>query len=113
MEILFSILCAVFAILASVFGVRNRIRNSKLGDGSGIRNSRARLNDIIHNYKRTERDKNRISELDRRDDEDNILPEIDDELFHPDALMALLYACRQMWFDTGAPYGGESSEDWQ
>ena len=48
----------------------------------------------------------------KRDDEDNILPEIDDELFHPDALMALLYACRQMWFDTGAPYGGESSEDW-
>jgi len=48
----------------------------------------------------------------KRDDEDNILPEIDDELFHPDALMALLYACRQMWFDTGAPYGGQSSEDW-
>ena len=49
----------------------------------------------------------------KRDEEDNILSEIDDELFHPDALMALLYACRQMWFDIGAPYGGESSEDWQ
>lgn len=49
----------------------------------------------------------------KRDEEDNILSEIDDELFHPDALMALLYACRQMWFDTGAPLGGESSEDWQ
>ena len=49
----------------------------------------------------------------KRDDEDNILTEIDDELFHPDALMALLYACRQMWYNIGAPYGGESSEDWQ
>ena len=49
----------------------------------------------------------------KRDEEDNILSEIDDELFHPDAVFALLYACRQMWFDIGAPYGGESSEDWQ
>ena len=49
----------------------------------------------------------------KRDEEDNILPEIDDQLFHPDALMALLYACRQMWYNIGAPYGGESSEDWQ
>ena len=48
----------------------------------------------------------------KRDDEDNILPELDDDIFHPDAAMALLYACRQMWFDTGKPYGGESSEDW-
>lgn len=49
----------------------------------------------------------------KRDDEDNILPEIDDNLFHPEAAMSLLYACRQYWFDIGAPYGGESSEDWQ
>ena len=49
----------------------------------------------------------------KRDDEDNILPEIDDDLFHPEAAMSLLYACRQYWFDIGAPYGGESSEDWQ
>ena len=48
----------------------------------------------------------------KRDDEDNILPEIDDDLFHPEAAMSLLYACRQYWFDIGAPYGGESSEDW-
>lgn len=48
----------------------------------------------------------------KRDEEDNILPEIDDQIFHPDALMALLYACRQMWYNTGKPYGGESSEDW-
>ena len=49
----------------------------------------------------------------KRDEEDNILSVIDDELFHPDAVFALLYAVRQYWFDTGKPYGGESSEDWQ
>lgn len=49
----------------------------------------------------------------KRDDEDNILPEIDDELFHPDITMALLYASRQMWFDVGAELGGESKEDWK
>lgn len=48
----------------------------------------------------------------KRDEEDNVLSEIDDQLFHPDALMALLYACRQMWYNIGAPLGGESSEDW-
>ena len=49
----------------------------------------------------------------KRDDEDNILPEIDDDLFHPDSVFALLYAVRQYWFDYGKPLGGESSEDWQ
>ena len=68
MEILFSIIAGIFAILASVFGVRNRIRNTKLGAGSGIRNSRERLNNIIHNHKRLERNKERVEELDKRDD---------------------------------------------
>lgn len=49
----------------------------------------------------------------KRDDEDNILPEIDDNIFHPDSVFALLYAVRQWWFDIGAPYGGESSEKWE
>ena len=49
----------------------------------------------------------------KRDEEDNILSEIDDELFHPDSVFALLYAVRQYWFDYGKPLGGESSEDWQ
>ena len=49
----------------------------------------------------------------KRDDEDNILPEIDEDLYHGDAFYALLYAVRQMWFDTGHELGGESSEDWQ
>ena len=69
MEIFFSIIAGIFAILAGVFGVRNRIKNSGIGNRCGIRNSRARLDNIIHNYKRTERDKDRISELDKRDDE--------------------------------------------
>ena len=67
MEIFFSIIAGIFAILAGVFGVRNRINNSRIGTRGGIRNSRERLDNIIHNYKRTERDKDGISELDARD----------------------------------------------
>ena len=67
MEVFFSIIAGIFAILAGVFGVNNRIRNSRPGTGSDIRNSRARLDNIIHNYKRTERDKERVEELDARD----------------------------------------------
>ena len=48
----------------------------------------------------------------KRDDEDNILPEIDEDLYHGDAFYALLYAVRQMWYDTGHELGGQSSEDW-
>lgn len=36
-----------------------------------------------------------------RDEEDNILPSIDDSVYHPDILMALLYASRRMLFDWG------------
>ena len=68
MEIFFSIIAGIFAIAASVFGVRNRIRNTKLGDGSDIRNSRERLDNIIHNHQRLERDKDKLQELDNRDD---------------------------------------------
>ena len=68
MEIFFSIIAGIFAIAASVFGVRNRIRNTKLGDGSYIRNSRERLDNIIHNHQRLEQDKDRIQELDKRND---------------------------------------------
>ena len=68
MEIFFSIIAGIFAIAASVFGAKNRIRNTKLGDGSYIRNSRERLDNIIHNHQRLEQDKDRIQELDNRDD---------------------------------------------
>lgn len=67
MEVFFSIIAGIFAIIAAVCGVRNRIHGTKLGTGSDIRNSRARLDNIIHNYKRTERDKERVEELDARD----------------------------------------------
>ena len=69
MEILFSILCAIFAILASVFGVRNRINGTRTGAGSGICNDRSRYNDLVSDHKQLERNKDRISELDKRDDE--------------------------------------------
>ena len=65
-EILFSIIAGIFAILAAICGVRN-IRNTRLGDGSDIRNSRKRLDNIIHNHQQLERDKDRIQELDARD----------------------------------------------
>ena len=67
MEILFSIGAAIFAIFATIFGVKNRIKNSRLGAGSYIRNSRAGLNDLVSDHKQLERDKDRISELDKRD----------------------------------------------
>ena len=66
-EILCCIGAAIFAVLASVFGVRNRIKNSGIGAGSGIRNDRSRYNDLVSDHKRLERDKDGISELDKRD----------------------------------------------
>ena len=67
MEVFFSIIAGIFAVLAAVCGVKNRIHGTKLGTGSDIRNSRARLNDLIHNYKRLKRDKGSVEELDDRD----------------------------------------------
>lgn len=46
----------------------------------------------------------------KRDEEDNILPEIDDDIFHPDSESALLYASRQFAFDCGETNGGESKD---
>lgn len=69
MEIFFSIIAGIFAIIASVFGVRNRINSARPGAGSGIRNDRSRYNDLVSDNKRLERDKERIQELDARDDE--------------------------------------------
>ena len=37
----------------------------------------------------------------KRDEQDNITPELDDDVYHPDALFALLYASRQWVFDWG------------
>lgn len=46
----------------------------------------------------------------KRDEEDNILSEIDDDIFHPDAIDALLYASRQYAYDCGEEIGGESKD---
>ena len=67
MEVFFSIIAGIFAIIAGVFGVRNRIHGTRPGTGSDIRNSRARLNDLVSDNKRLERDKERVEELDAKD----------------------------------------------
>lgn len=46
----------------------------------------------------------------KRDDQDNITSEIDDDLFHPDATDALLYASRQFAYDCGYESGGQSTD---
>lgn len=46
----------------------------------------------------------------KRDEQDNITAEIDDDLFHPDAADALLYASRQYAYDCGEESGGQSSQ---
>lgn len=68
MEIFFSIIAGIFAIIASVFGIRNRINGTKSGTGSNIRDDRSRYNGLVSNCDRLERDKDRIQELDKRDD---------------------------------------------
>ena len=65
-EILCCIGAAILAVLASVFGVRNRIKNSGIGTRSGIRDDRSRYNDLVSDNKRLERDKERVEELDAR-----------------------------------------------
>ncbi|VVB60786.1 Uncharacterised protein [uncultured archaeon] len=45
----------------------------------------------------------------KRDSEDHIIAEIDDDVFHPDIMMALLYASRAMFVDYGYDTGGTAS----
>ena len=66
MEIFFSIIAGIFAIAASVFGVKNRIKNSRLGTRRDIRDDRSRYTDIVSDHQRLERDKGRVEELDAR-----------------------------------------------
>ena len=48
----------------------------------------------------------------KRDDNDNIIPELDEDLgIHPDITMALLYASRQMFMDYGYTTGGRTKEE--
>ena len=71
MEIFFSILCAIFAVIASIFGVRNRVHGSRPDTNGRVCSEGSRYNDLVSNSERLERDKEQLQELDRRDD-DNI-----------------------------------------
>jgi hypothetical protein len=44
----------------------------------------------------------------KRDTNDVIVNEIDDAMYHPDGMFALLYASRQYFFEIGDPTGGEA-----
>lgn len=68
MSELFAIFAAIFSTIAVVFGVRNRIKNSRLGTRRDIRDEGSRYNGLVSNCDRLERDKDRIQELDNRDD---------------------------------------------
>lgn len=46
----------------------------------------------------------------RNPDTDEIIGEIDDDLFHPDGTMALLYGSRQFYYDIGSRAGGVADQ---
>ena len=69
MEIFFSILCAIFAVIASIFSVRNRVHGSRPDTNRGICDDGSRYNNLVSNSERLERDKEQLQELDRRDDD--------------------------------------------
>lgn len=68
MEILFGIFATIFIIITVVFSVRNRINGTKSGTRSDIRDEGSRHNGLVSNCDRLERDKERVEELDDRDD---------------------------------------------
>ena len=70
MEIFFSIIAGIVSINAVVFGIRNRINGTKSRTRGGIRDDRSRYNDLVSNCDRLDRDKERVEELDKRDDDD-------------------------------------------
>ena len=70
MEVLFGIFAAIFSIITVVFGVRNRINGTKSRTNRGIHNEGSRHNGLVSNCDRLERDKDKLQELDKRDDDD-------------------------------------------
>lgn len=56
MEILFGIFAAIFSTIAVVFGVKNRIKNSRLGTRRDIRDERGRHTDLVSDSKRLDAD---------------------------------------------------------
>ena len=69
MEVLFGIFAAIFSIITVVFGVRNRINGTKSRTNRGIHNEGSRYNGLVSNCDRLDREKERVEELDKRDDE--------------------------------------------
>lgn len=68
MEIFFSVLCAIFAVIASIFGVRNRVhRSSKLGTGSSLRDDGQGHNGDVSRDKQLDRIEERLQEYSNRD----------------------------------------------
>ena len=68
MEIFFSIIAGIFAIIAAIFGVKRNIRNTRTRTNGRVFNDGSRYNDLVSDNKRLERDKDRVEELDKRDD---------------------------------------------
>ena len=66
MEIFFSIIAGIFAIAASVFGVKNRIKNSRLGTRRDIRDERGRHTDLVSDSKRLDADITECSRIGER-----------------------------------------------
>lgn len=67
-EILCAIGATIFSIVAVICGVKRRFGNSKLNSNRGIYPDRSGYNDLVSDCERLERDKERLRELDRRDD---------------------------------------------
>ena len=66
MEKLFIIIAGIFAIFAGIFRVR---RNTRLGTNGRVRDDGSRLNDLVSDHKRLKQYKERIQELNKRDDD--------------------------------------------
>ena len=68
MEIFFGIFAAIFSIFTVVFGVKNRLNGTKSRTRSNIRDEGSRHNGLVSNCDKLERDKDKLQELDKRDD---------------------------------------------
>lgn len=66
MEILFIIFSVIFGFIAAIFGVKNRIRNTKPGTGSDIRDDRSRHNYLVSYNKQLDADITECSKISGR-----------------------------------------------
>lgn len=66
MEIFFAIISAVFAIAAGIFGVRNRVKNSKPGTRGNLRDIGQGLDDLISRVEQLEQFEQRADDSIKR-----------------------------------------------